>query len=64
MIIMMLLNVDKTKDIPMDYNGVMGVPIHLWINTILTNLKLLGQITEDKREDSELYSEHRHIENR
>jgi hypothetical protein len=35
------INVDKTKEIPMDYKGNIGVPITFLTNIIPTNLKLL-----------------------
>ena len=35
------INVDRTEQIPMDYTGVMGVPITFYINTIPGSLKLL-----------------------
>ncbi len=33
------IEVSFVKNIPDDYNGVMGVPISFWINIILTSLK-------------------------
>lgn len=35
------IEVSKTADIPMDYDGAMGVPITFWINTIQSSLRLL-----------------------
>lgn len=33
------INVDKVNEIPCDYDGVMGVPITFWINTIQSSLR-------------------------
>lgn len=37
----MAINVDRVANIPVDYEGVMGVPITFWISIIRSSLRLL-----------------------
>lgn len=48
------INVDKTKDIPFDYEGVIGVPITFMDKYNPEQFEILG-IFDDKREDSEAF---------
>jgi hypothetical protein len=48
------INVDKTKDIPMDFNGVMGVPITFMDKFNPDQFEILG-IFDDKREKSDAF---------
>ena len=48
------INVSKTKDIPLDYEGIMGVPITFMNNYNPGQFEVLG-IFDDKREKSEAF---------
>lgn len=48
------INVDKTKDIPMDFNGVIGVPITFMDKYNPDQFEILG-IFDDKREKSDAF---------
>ncbi len=48
------INVDKTKDIPMDYSGIMGVPITFMDKYNPEQFEVLG-IFDDKREKSDAF---------
>jgi hypothetical protein len=48
------IEVPKTKDIPMDYNGVMGVPISFLDKYCPTQFEILG-LAADKRDDCEWF---------
>ena len=49
------INVDKTKDIPKDYNGLMGVPISFMIKYNPNQFEILDQIAA--RSISQIYKE-------
>jgi hypothetical protein len=48
------INIDKTKEIPMDYGGVMGVPITFMNKYSPDQFEILG-IFDDKREKSDAF---------
>ncbi len=45
------INVDKTKDIPMDYNGIMGVPITFLDKFNPDQFEIIGQMATTKIDD-------------
>lgn len=46
------INVDKTADIPMDYDGVMGVPITFLDKYNPEQFEIIGQMANTKVDDS------------
>lgn len=55
------INVDKIKDIPVDYNGIMGVPISI-VNQLPEEYEILGMASGNSR-NNKLYGEVNYIYN-
>ena len=55
------INIDRIKDIPIDYDGIMGVPISI-INQLPKEYEILGMASGNSR-NNELYGEVNYIYN-